>query len=110
MPTEMFLSCVGDLATFGGPVGRDLGPAIPWFVFSFLSHFFCCPRFLWGVERFTLAAPLRCDRVEFLRCGDGNKTCEPSLSGQQQEVGTLAVWTDTRPERKCIAGLFGVLF
>jgi len=29
MPTEMFLSCVGDLATFGGPVGRDLGPATP---------------------------------------------------------------------------------
>ena len=35
MPMEIFLSCVGNLATLGGPVGRDLGPATPWFVFSF---------------------------------------------------------------------------
>ena len=81
MPTEMFLSCVGDLATFGGPVGRDLGPATPLFVFPF---FFCflLSAMLWGVQSFTLAAPLRCDRVEFLRCGDGSKTRERSLSGQ----------------------------
>jgi len=26
---EMFLSCVGDLATFGRPDGRDLSPATP---------------------------------------------------------------------------------
>jgi len=37
---------------------------------------------LWGVESFTLAAPLRCDRVEVLRCGDGSKTMERSLSWQ----------------------------
>ena len=29
---------------------------------------------------------------------------------REQDEGTLAVWTNTRPERKCIAGLFGVLF
>jgi len=33
MPTEIFVSCVGDLATLGGPVGRGIGPATPWFVF-----------------------------------------------------------------------------
>jgi len=47
------------------------------------------------MESFTLAASLCCDRVEFLRCGDGSKT-----------RGTLAVWTNTWLERKCIAGLF----
>ena len=51
------------------------------------------------MESFTLAAPLRCDRVEFLRCGDVSKT-----------RGRLAVWTNTRLERKCIARLFGVFF
>ena len=49
------------------------------------------------MESFTLAAPLRCDGFEFLRCGDGSKT-----------RGRLAVWTNTRLECKCIAGLFGV--
>ena len=49
------------------------------------------------MECFTLAAPLRCDRIEFLRCGDGSKT-----------KGTLAVRTNTRLKRKCIAGLFRV--
>jgi hypothetical protein len=57
------------------------------------------PTMPWGVESFTLAAPLHCDRVEFLRCGDGSKT-----------RGTVAVWTITQPEHKCIAGLFGVFF
>ena len=38
MPMEKFVSCVGDLATLGGLVGRDLSPATPWFVFCF---FFC---------------------------------------------------------------------
>jgi len=51
------------------------------------------------MDSFTQAAPLRCDRVEFLRCGDGNKT-----------RGRLAVWTNTRLERKCIAGIFGGSF
>jgi len=36
MPMEIFVSCVGDLATLGGSVGHDLGPATPWFFFSFL--------------------------------------------------------------------------
>ena len=51
------------------------------------------------MESFTLAVPFRSGRVEFLRCGDGTKTHER----------TLAVWTNTRLERKCIAGLFGHL-
>jgi len=49
------------------------------------------------MESFTLAAPLRCDQVEFLICGDGSKT-----------RGTLAVRTNTRLEHKGIAGLFRV--
>jgi len=28
-PWKIFGSCVGDLATLGGSVGRDLGPATP---------------------------------------------------------------------------------
>jgi len=64
----------------------------PWFVFSFFLFVFSA--MLTGVESFTLAAPLRCNRVEFLRCGDGSNTTR-----------TLAVWTNTRLERKCIAGV-----
>ena len=98
MPMEIFVSCVGDMASLGGSVGRGLGPATPLVRFLF---FFCCccPRGVGGMESFTLAAPFRCVRVEFLRCGDGSKT-----------RGRLAVWTNTRLQRKCIAGLFGVSF
>ena len=60
MPMERFVSCVGDLATLGGPVGHDLGPATPRFVSISLSLFFLSAM-PWGVEHFTLAAPLRCD-------------------------------------------------
>jgi len=69
---EIFGSCVGDLATLGRTVDRDIGPAIPPGSFSLFSVF-CRPRGVGGMESFTLAAPLRCDRVEFLRC-DGSKT------------------------------------
>ena len=48
------------------------------------------------MEIFSLAAALRCDRVEFLRCGDRSKT-----------RGRLPVWTNTRLERKCIARFSG---
>jgi len=40
----------------------------------FFSVFFLLSARCWGMESFTLAAPLRCDRVEFLRCADGSKT------------------------------------
>ena len=50
--------------------------------FSLFFGGFLLFAMLWGVESFTLAAPLRCDRVEFLRCGDGSKMRERSLSGQ----------------------------
>jgi len=40
MPMEMFLSCVGDLATLGGPVGCDLGLATPLVRFLFFFLFF----------------------------------------------------------------------
>ena len=55
MPIEVFASCVGDLATLGGSVGRDI-----------------------GMKSFTLAVPLCCDRVEFLRRGDGSMAHEGS--------------------------------
>jgi len=51
------------------------------------------------MESFTLAAPLHCDRVEFLRRGDGSRTREGNN-----------YWINTWLERKCIAGLFGVSF
>ena len=93
MPMEIFASCVGDLANIGGSDGCDVSPVTPLLFFLF---FFLFVREA-GMEIFTLAAPLCCDRVEFLRCGDGSKT-----------KGTLAVKTNTRLERNCIAGLFGV--
>jgi len=36
MPKEMFVSCVGDLATLGGSVGLDPSPFSPWFLLFFL--------------------------------------------------------------------------
>jgi len=94
MPMEIFVSCVGDLATLGGSVVGDVGPVTPLIRFLF---FFCLSMRHWELESSTLAAPLPCDRVEFLRCGEGSKT-----------KGMLAVRTNIRLERKCIAGLFGV--
>jgi len=45
MPMEIFVSCVGDLATLGGSVGRDLCPAIPPGSFSLFFVFFVfCSR------------------------------------------------------------------
>jgi len=40
MPMEIFLICVGDLATLGGSVIRGLGPATPLVRFLFLSVLF----------------------------------------------------------------------
>jgi len=51
------------------------------------------------VENFNLAAPLHCDRVEFLRRGDGSRMREGN-----------GHWINTRLERKCIVGLFEVSF
>ena len=52
------------------------------------------------MESFTSAVPLLSGRVEFLRCGDGNRT----------HVGSARCLDNIRLERKCIAGLFGVFF
>ena len=43
MPMEMFVSCVGDLATLGGLVGRDIGPVNPQvcLLFFFVCLFAC---------------------------------------------------------------------
>ena len=41
MPMEKFVSCVGDLVTLVGWVGRDLGPATP---LVYVLFFFVCPR------------------------------------------------------------------
>jgi len=82
---EIFVSWMGDPATLGRSVGRELGPITPWFVFPFIL-FLLTP---WEGGSFTQAAPLRCDRVEFVSCGDASKT-----------RGTLAVWTNTWVHRE----------
>ena len=41
MLMEIFESCVDDLATLGGSVGRGLGPATPLVCFLFLFLFLC---------------------------------------------------------------------
>jgi len=99
MPMEIFVSCVGDLPTLEGSE-LFVTPACfsPFLSLSLsLSVFFFLSARRWGMDSFTLSAPLCCDRGEFLRCGDRSKT-----------RGTLAVCTNTRLERKCIAGLFRV--
>ena len=82
MPMEMFVSCVGDLVTLEGSVGRDLGPAIPLVHYLFFS-----PPLLFlvlfvhkalGSGKFYSTSFLHCDRVEFLRHGDRNRTREGS--------------------------------
>jgi len=44
MPMEKFVSCVVDLVTLIGWVGRDLGPTTPLVYVLFFSLFFVCPR------------------------------------------------------------------
>ena len=44
MPMEMFVSCVGDLATLGGLVGRDIGPVNPQVCLLFFFCLFVCLR------------------------------------------------------------------
>jgi len=48
MPMEIFVSCVGDLATLGGSVGRGLGPATPFVRFLSLSLSLFFPRGVGG--------------------------------------------------------------
>jgi len=52
------------------------------------------------MESFTVAVPLHSDRGEFLRRGDE--------AGRPRAA--VAVWTNTRLERKCIAGRLFVLW
>ena len=69
MPTEIFASCVGDLATLGGPVFVVTPVCSPLGSFSFLS------AWPWELESFYPGSfPFRSGRVEFLRRGDGSKT------------------------------------
>ena len=69
MPMEIFVSCVGDLATAGGlvvvvtPVRSPLG-----------SSFFFFPARPWGLESFTLAVSLCSGQDEFLRGCEQNRT------------------------------------
>jgi len=47
MPMEIFVGCVGDLATLRGSVGGNLGPATT--LVHFISFFFFCfPRGVGG--------------------------------------------------------------
>jgi len=74
MPIEIFVSCVGDLSILER---SELVVAPACFSPSFFFSYFVCvcvSAMHWGMESFTLAAPSRCDRVEFLRCGVGSKT------------------------------------
>ena len=81
MPMEIFVSCVGDLATAGGlvvvvtPVHSPPGS----------SSFFLSAR-PWGLESFTLAVSLHFGRVEFLRGCDLNRTHE----GNARYLGTFS--------------------
>ena len=75
MPMELFVSCVGDLVTLVGLVGRDFSPAIPQVHFLFsLFLLLVCEALESG--RFYSNSFLHCDRVEFLRRGEGSRTRE----------------------------------
>ena len=84
MPMEIFVSCVGDLAT-----ARRLvvvvtlvrsPPGCSIFIFFFLS---ARP---WGLESFTLAVSLHSGRVELLRGCDLNRTHK----GNARYLGTFS--------------------
>ena len=93
MPMEIFVSRVDDLATLGRVrVGLD-----PSLFFPHVSFPFSCPRGVGEWKVFTLAVPLHSDHVEFLRCGE-----------TQDARGDTPCLDNIRPERKCIAGHFGV--
>jgi len=83
MSMEIFVSCLGDLATLVGSVlfVTSAGHPLVLFFSLSLSLFFFSAR-PWGVESFTMAIPLHSGRVEFLRCDDRSKARERSLSGQ----------------------------
>ena len=66
MPMEIFVSCVGDLATAGRLVVVVTLVRSP----PDSSSFFLSAR-PWGFESFTLAVSLRSGRVEFLVIGIG---------------------------------------
>ena len=62
---ELFVRCVGDLATVEGPV------VVVTLVRSPLASFvFVCKALLINTYFCTMAIPLRSGRVEFLRSGD----------------------------------------
>jgi len=52
MTMEIFVSCVGDLATLGGSVGRSVGPATHLVRFLFFSVFFVVVREALGDGKF----------------------------------------------------------
>jgi len=82
MPMEIFVSCVGDLATVGRlvvivtPVRSPHGPPPPLWGRG-------GPASPWGLESFTLAVTLCSGQVEFLRGCDVSRTARAgrSLSG-----------------------------
>ena len=80
MPMEIFVSCVGDLATAGGLVVVVIPDRSPP-----SSSFFLSAR-PWGLESFTLAVSLHSGRVEFLRGCDLNRTHK----GNAHYLGTFS--------------------
>ena len=96
MPMEIFVSCVGDLATLGGPVLVVTPVCSPPGSFSFLS---ARP---WGIRKFLpWQFPSVLAEWSFWNV----------VTGARRTRGTLAIWTHTRRERKCIAGFsdYGLL-
>ena len=93
MSMEFFVSCVGDLATFGGlVVDVTLVRSPPGY--SFLSA-----RPL-PLGSFTLVARLPCGRDVFFRGEEVSKTHE----------GNASVRAQPRLERKCIAGVWFTVY
>jgi len=83
---EILVSCVGDLATIGGSVGRDLGPATP-LVRSHSHSLSLSPLLLllllfsprcFGEWKVLLWQLLCAVTQEFLRRDDGSRTREGS--------------------------------
>jgi hypothetical protein len=70
VPMEIFVSCVGDVATVEGSVLVVTSFHSPPGSYSF------CLRGLGDEKVLTLAVPLRSGRAEFLRCRDVGKTHE----------------------------------
>ena len=80
MPMEIFVSCVGDLATAGGLV------VVVTPVCSPLGSFFLFAARPWGLESFTIAVSLHSGQVEFLSGCDLNRTHK----GNPRYLGTFS--------------------